>query len=233
MRSSGRRKRTRFFIRFGFAPLLGQEHQPISPSKSLSRWRPRLSCHGNPVCGLTYDVKYRLPLATDFWWLTMVGNAVLWFLVLVAACQGSILPRLPPAADERKGHPDNGVGGAAGPWRKPGYVRMPVSRQKFNGTGKEPGQKHTPPPRPPPASGQPQHDPPHQHTPAEQQRDSIRPTTATKLSPIKRDSLALEAQPLAPRQGTNSRRWGWSSLEELGGIAYIIQRGQSLRLLCC
>lgn len=160
----------------------------------------------------------------------MVGNAVIWFLVIAAACHGSILPRLPPAADEREGHPDNGAGGAAGPWRKPGYVRMPVSRQKFNGTGREPGGGHTPPPPPPPppVSGHPKHDLPHQYTPADQQRDSIPPKRAAKLSPSKRDSAALETQPLAPRRGTNSRRWGWSSLEELGGIAYIIQCGPSL-----
>ncbi|EAQ90236.1 hypothetical protein CHGG_02171 [Chaetomium globosum CBS 148.51] len=150
----------------------------------------------------------------------MVGNSFLWFLVLISTCHGSILPRLPPAADEQEVHPNNGVGGGAGPWRKPGYVRMPVSRQKFNGTGKGPGGIHTPPP---PISEHPQHGPPHQHPPADQQRDSTRPATTTKLPPIKRDPLALQAQPVAPHQGTNSRRWGWSSLEELGGIAYIIQ----------
>ncbi|KAH6845822.1 aspartic peptidase domain-containing protein [Chaetomium sp. MPI-CAGE-AT-0009] len=143
----------------------------------------------------------------------MVGNAVLWFLVLVAACHGSIIPRLPPPADERGGHLGNGAGGGPGPLRKPGYVRMPVSRHKLNGTDAGPGGRHSPSPPPP-----------HQHTtPADQQRHFARPRTATNPSPVRRDLSALDTQPLVPRQGTNSRRWGWSSLEELGGIAYIIQ----------
>ncbi|KAK4154513.1 aspartic peptidase domain-containing protein [Chaetomidium leptoderma] len=131
----------------------------------------------------------------------MLGNAAPWILLLVAACRGVALPSLPPPA-----------GGGVGPLRKPGYVRMPVSRHQFKGKGKGKGKGYrgwhwSPPP------GSPGSPPP----------PTSLTTVITESTPTQTSLVPATAQPLAPRQYQNDQRWGWSSLEELGGIAYIIQ----------
>ncbi|KAK0705788.1 aspartic peptidase domain-containing protein [Apiosordaria backusii] len=130
----------------------------------------------------------------------------------LALSHGAFLPK-----------PDNGlpvgeVGKGGGKRTKdPGYVRMPVSRQKFKGKGKSergwhwglpPDLDDKPPAVQPGRPFEPTSRPSHS-TPSATQPTSLSATPAT--------------QPPSIHRRAADRRWGWSSLEELGGIAYIIQ----------
>ena len=204
----------------------------------------------------------------------MLGDAFLWILTLVASCHGTVLPDSPQTASDSAVSPNaitGGGGGGSAPLRNPGYVRMPVSRHKYNGTGKSrKGWHWSPPPgcqgfppSPPrawpsspfqntastgqqPASGRPTLKPGFSGPPTLSRplfptpsfSTSARPsssapilstlTTVTKPAPTASSSAPPTALSLLPRQYQNDRRWGWSSLDELGGIAYIIQRESSL-----
>ncbi|KAK3385561.1 aspartic peptidase domain-containing protein [Podospora didyma] len=242
----------------------------------------------------------------------MLANAVTCILLSAAACcSGALIPDSPPVprannqAPAAAVHPaaEAGLIGPAGPPRKPGYVRMPVSRHVFNGTGKwRWGWHWSPPPGAPggpqwpggpggggfpgPGPGQgtggprpwqstqygsrPFYQPtgsPFQPTipgwpPAQQSGAGggpqwssnfptpsgfpqpnpsvsgrppyLAPTMASSFSTVTRipppaqqstqpTSLAATAQLAIARRATSDRRWGWQHLEDLGGIAYILQ----------
>ncbi|KAK4161711.1 Candidapepsin-1 [Cladorrhinum sp. PSN259] len=152
----------------------------------------------------------------------------------------------------------------------PGYLRYPVARHRFNGTGRwKWGWHWSPPPAFPPGSRPWQTESPFQPTtpggggvgerpPIPSSRTwtrsswpTILPTssvtafpqpswggatisslsTLTRPSPTQSTSLSPTQDPEAGGGGggvpvhrrATDRRWGWTSLEELGGIAYIIQ----------
>jgi hypothetical protein len=131
-----------------------------------------------------------LACAERTWRSMMLGDATPWLPLVIAACHAAVLPGNPPSTGNSARWPKAGGGDGVGPLRKPGYVRMPVSRHHFNGTKR--------------STGGGRHSSPRLHGSGA----SSEPTTA---------------QSLAQRQYQNGRRWGWSALEELGGIAYIMQ----------
>ncbi|KAK0712433.1 aspartic peptidase domain-containing protein, partial [Lasiosphaeria miniovina] len=103
--------------------------------------------------------------------------------------------------------------------KKPGYVRLPVSRHYFNGSsGWKWGWHWSPPPgfpfplpsyypgRPPPSSLSTVTRPP-----------SSTVAQATRLTPPSPTAFTIR------RRDQTDRRWGWQHLEDLGGIAYILQ----------
>ncbi|VBB80614.1 Putative protein of unknown function [Podospora comata] len=112
---------------------------------------------------------------------------------------------------------DDGDKGGGKRTRDPGYVRMPVSRQKFKSKGKSKRGWHWGPPTDP-----------HNDPPALKSNQPFQPTHASSstrppptLTRITR-SPPTQQSPTLHRRAAD-RRWGWSNLEELGGIAYIIQ----------
>jgi hypothetical protein len=130
-----------------------------------------------------------LACAERTWRSMMLRDATPWLLLVIAACHAAVLPGNPPSTGNSTRWPKVGGGDGVGPLRKPGYVRMPVSRHHFNGTKRSPGDRHSPP----------------------------------RLHGSETSSEPTTARSLAQRQYQNGRRWGWSALEELGGIAYIMQ----------
>ena len=197
----------------------------------------------------------------------MLGDAVIWILPLVASCHGAVLSGHARPARDNAAWPDVGAGGSVGPLAKSGYVRMPVSRHKFNGTrgsrrgwhwSSPPGVQGFPPPppcswassslqnttstNPQTVSVRPTLQPelPGQSTapwpsfptpsfsvsagPTSSAFNSSNLTTVTRPGPTASSSVSTTARSLALRGSQADRRWGWSSLEELGGIAYIIER---------
>jgi len=154
-----------------------------------------------------------------------------------ASCYGATLPDLglpgtgkvetpgPEARDEQR---------ARAP-RKPGYVRMPVSRQVFNGTGRWPWGWHWSAPMgipPGPWAHIPGHAPPLIPTkptaaePATKVTKSGKSTATKSLSSSSIASAIHSPEPeyhtIRPRSHAD-RQWGWAHLEDLGGIAYILQ----------
>ncbi len=196
----------------------------------------------------------------------MLGDAVLWILPLIASCHGVAVSNHPRVAADGAVFPDAEATGTAEGLRKPGYVRMPVSRHQFNGTGRShkgwhwsspPGTQGFPPPplcvwsstdtastdqqtasvRPTPQPGSTeQSTTPWPSLPATSPTISLGPLSLVSASSLY--TLATIARPgptgsastsevapyLAPREFQADRRWGWSSLDELGGIAYVMER---------
>jgi hypothetical protein len=202
----------------------------------------------------------------------MLGNAAIWILPLIASCHGAALSSAPRLAVAGAIGPDSEAVGNAGPLRQPGYVRMPVARHKFNGTGKShkgwhwsspPGTQGFPPPPPCVWSSSSALN----TTATGQQTASVRPTllgstgqstipwssfptpsfsisastsslalglstltTVGRVEPTASATAAGMEPYLAPRALQADRRWGWSSLDELGGIAYVMERKYPLLL---
>ncbi|KAK0724356.1 aspartic peptidase domain-containing protein [Lasiosphaeris hirsuta] len=103
--------------------------------------------------------------------------------------------------------------------KRPGYVRLPVSRHVFNGTGKwQWGWHWSPPPGFPSGPGQ-WGGPGRPGMPGPPGSGS----TATQQSKQSILSATAVSQPSIRPRAEADRRWGWSYLEELGGIAYILQ----------
>lgn len=182
----------------------------------------------------------------------MLRGAFTCILLSAAACHGAVLPNSDPPTNGNVRLAEAGNRGQVGARENTGYVRMPVSRHKFNGTGRWPWGWHwSPPPGFPgpwPWPGSPS---PFRPTGAHS-RPTLQPgfptpsinvpnrppflvptvsslSTVTKTTSTQSTVLAATPQPPARRQAQTHRRWGWSSLEELGGIAYIIQRQHYLR----
>ncbi|KAK4182218.1 aspartic peptidase domain-containing protein [Podospora australis] len=105
--------------------------------------------------------------------------------------------------------------------KDPGYVRMPVSRHRFNGTGRWKWGWHWSPPPGFPQGPRPWI--PSQPTTGSEQQ----PTTTSRSRPTRMpwfsESTNSTAASITLHRRTTDKRWGWTSLEELGGIAYIIQ----------
>ncbi|KAK3689153.1 aspartic peptidase domain-containing protein, partial [Podospora appendiculata] len=152
----------------------------------------------------------------------MRANIALCVLLSATSCHGAIKPPDPPS------NTASGAGTQGGEARKPGYVRLPVSRHVFNGTGRWPGGWHwTPPsggpsgpggggPRPSPRPSQSGYPWSSGRPPFPQPSTSSLSSTVTKASPT-------STQPGSSRRAQADRRWGWEHLEDLGGIAYILQ----------
>ncbi|KAK4178987.1 aspartic peptidase domain-containing protein [Triangularia setosa] len=107
--------------------------------------------------------------------------------------------------------------------KDPGYVRMPVSRQKFKSKGKSKRGWHwglPPDPDDIPPALEPKRpfQPTHSTSPTRPPQTPWPSATQSTLL-----SATSTAQPPTVHRRAAERRWGWSSLEELGGIAYIIQ----------
>ncbi|KAM7214966.1 hypothetical protein V8F06_009643 [Rhypophila decipiens] len=120
-------------------------------------------------------------------------------------------PKAEEASEPRLIGPRNARGEWSWEAKKPGYVRMPVSRHIFNGTGKWPwGWHYGPPPGYPGYPGSPWGQGATRTSAASQTTDSSLSTTLVKDA-------------VRPRATGSDRRWGWQHLEELGGIAYILQ----------
>ncbi|KAK0672186.1 aspartic peptidase domain-containing protein [Cercophora samala] len=135
----------------------------------------------------------------------MLLHFVKYASLFLAVSQGASLPS--PSND----HPlDNRDRGGGKHTREPGYVRMPVSRQKFKSKGKSKRGWHWGPPA----------DPHNEPPPALQPNRPFQPTHST--STLLSVTPTLYESPTLHRRAAD-RRWGWSNLEELGGIAYIIQ----------
>lgn len=98
--------------------------------------------------------------------------SILWILLSVTACLCSPIADLVPATKITDAAALQARDRNASWWRakETHYLRMPINRHVFNGTGRRPHRKG-----------------PHVESPV-------------------------------------NRRWGWEHLEDLGGIAYIIQR---------
>ncbi|KAK0648347.1 aspartic peptidase domain-containing protein [Cercophora newfieldiana] len=123
---------------------------------------------------------------------------------------------LPPNPRDRVFRPDEALSGRAEAARRPGYVRMPVSRHLFNGTGKwswgwhwgggpgPGGPKGSSGGRPGGSSSSAGAAP---TVPAVGIREAVPGTEVGK-------GMELSAE---------DRRWGWSYLTDIGGIAYIIE----------
>ncbi|GAB1318287.1 Aspartic peptidase domain-containing protein [Madurella fahalii] len=193
----------------------------------------------------------------------MLHDAFLCILLFVAVCHGAVLPNTHPPINSSARLAEVGNGDQVGARGNTRYVRMPISRHKFNGTGRWPWGWHwSPPPGFPgpwpwPGSSSPfqptgtrsqqtprtwptiqpgfpgQPSPPWPSFPTPSINVPNRPpffaptasslSTVTKAMSTQSTTLSATPQPPARRQAQTHRRWGWSSLEELGGIAYIIQ----------
>ncbi|KAK3997748.1 Candidapepsin-1 [Cladorrhinum sp. PSN332] len=188
----------------------------------------------------------------------MLANAILSFLFCLAVCHGAAVHNRDDT-DPASGNGSDGDGRLGKRQRPPGYLRYPVSRHKFNGTGKwKWGWHWSPPPgfpqgtrpwqsespfRPTSPGGRPPI--PSQWSWARPSWPTILPTssltaptrppwagatisslsTLTRPSPTQSTSLSPTEEPavVPVHRRTTDRRWGWASLEELGGIVYIIQ----------
>ncbi|KAK0625072.1 aspartic peptidase domain-containing protein [Bombardia bombarda] len=142
----------------------------------------------------------------------MLANVAFGILLYAAACRSALvsgndieeLEIQPQSATKKNYGPDPDL-------RRPGYVRLPVSRHVFNGTGKWQGGWHwSPPPGVPPGPGP--------------WRTSTRSSTTSQTATIKlsASSSTPTGSQIQPRTQTD-KRWGWQHLEDLGGIAYILQ----------
>ena len=148
----------------------------------------------------------------------MLGVLIIWVSLVFSTCHAAILPTHGPQGGESRGQFDTDGASETNALGTPGFVRMPISRQIFNGTdrwpwgwhrGRPPGYRDFPP-------GRPWHGSP------------LRPTPSSGEQTPPASTAARED--LAPRQTQNPNRWGSSHLDELGGIAYIIECGQLFQL---
>ncbi|KAM7187729.1 Candidapepsin-1 [Naviculisporaceae sp. PSN 640] len=133
------------------------------------------------------------------------------------------LPKTQPQTTEEAEEPLIGPRNSRGEYsweaKRPGYVRMPVARHIFNGTGKWPWGWHWGPPPGYPGGGYPGSPwGPGDGASTETQTVTTTSALSTILPPTESKAPALRA-----RANGSDRRWGWQHLEELGGIAYILQ----------
>jgi hypothetical protein len=141
-------------------------------------------------------------------WFTMLRHALLWILPLVATCHGAAL--------SNSGQP-TALNAAAGPegLQHPGYVRMPLSRHKLNGTeARRRGCNRPGPPR-------------------TQDSRPLPPwcAAASQTEPTQAAPGSATLNNLVPRQTPGTYRWGWSHLTELtGGILYAMPCKRPLTL---
>ncbi|AEO68532.1 uncharacterized protein THITE_117234 [Thermothielavioides terrestris NRRL 8126] len=138
----------------------------------------------------------------------MLAHAVFGGLLLAVACHSAGLPA-------------SSSGGGKGPARNPGYVRMPVARHQFNGTGKSSRGWHWS--SPPGATGFPPPPQPSRRPWSTFQPGASSTQPASSGHPPGPSPSVPSHRPRRDAQVQATNRWGWSSLEELGGIAYTIQ----------
>jgi hypothetical protein len=100
---------------------------------------------------------------------------------------------------------------------------MPVARHQFNGTGKSSRGWHWS--SPPGATGFPPPPQPSRRPWSTFQPGASSTQPASSGHPPGPSPSVPSHRPRRDAQVQATNRWGWSSLEELGGIAYTIQRG--------
>ena len=180
-----------------------------------------------------------------------------WVFLVIATtqlCAGSLIPgdgSSPPGTvgvTRQQSWEEDRTSGV----QRPGYVRLPVKRHMFNGTGSWPWGFHwSPPPYMPPppmwpsGPGSPGATPPPWPTgpmgpPGPGWPSGIPspppgwptgpmfpppPRTSQPGSPVQ-SAAPTYSQP--PPRNPITKRWGWEHLADLGGIAYVIERGSYL-----
>ncbi|KAH8885347.1 acid protease [Thozetella sp. PMI_491] len=152
----------------------------------------------------------------------MLGTGISpWILLLAATqiCSGGLIPEdgvLGRNAGNEAQHESQGQGNANTPPRA-GYVRLPVKRHLFNGTGAWPWGWHwSPPPYMIPPMWPPSPSMPGQGPPSTWPRTTSYPGGSPSQS-------APPAYSSSPTKKPINRRWGWEHLGDLGGIAYVIE----------
>ncbi|KAK3312756.1 aspartic peptidase domain-containing protein [Apodospora peruviana] len=144
-------------------------------------------------------------------------------LSTTTTCRSATIPDELPEPPTAEPPPQIGPRGPKGDWtweaRKPGYVRMPVSRHVFNGTGRWPWGWHWQPP-----PGAPNGWPGYPNPSATYFSTATR--SSSSLLAVQSTSSSLSTtvtQPSVRPRANSDRRWGWQHLEDMGGIAYILQ----------